>query len=55
MMPFVTAAFFGLCFALLGYMGVNGKIPPLNLFNETTGPAVCGAIGVAMGFWLGNR
>jgi len=48
--------FFGAAFAFLGYLAVDGNIPPLHLLGKTAGPAVCGALGVVAGVcWLGNR
>jgi hypothetical protein len=47
--------FFGACFALVGYLAVDGKIPPLHLLGKTAGPITCAVVGVGVGLWLGNR
>jgi hypothetical protein len=47
--------FFGACFALVGYLAVDGNIPPLHLLGKTAGPITCGVLGFGVGLWLGNR
>jgi hypothetical protein len=48
-------SFFAACFALVGYIAVDGKIPPLHLLGHPGGPISCGVLGFVVGFWLGNR
>jgi hypothetical protein len=50
-----SALFFGACFAFVGYLAVDGNIPPLHLLGKTAGPITCGVVGLVVGFWLGNR
>ena len=47
--------FFGACFAFVGYIAVDGNIPPLYLLGTPAGPIACGVLGLGVGFWLGNR
>ena len=47
--------FIGACFALVGYIAADGNIPPLHLLGKPAGPITCGVLGLAVGFWLGNR
>jgi hypothetical protein len=42
-------------FALVGYVAVDGNIPPLHLLGMPAGPITCGALGLVVGFYLGNR
>jgi hypothetical protein len=49
------ALLFGVCFAFVGYLAVDGKIPPLYLLGKTGGPITCGVLGLGVGFYLGNR
>ena len=46
---------FGACFALVGYLAVDGKIPPLHMLGQPAGPITCGVFGLVVGFYLGNR
>jgi hypothetical protein len=46
---------FAVCFALVGYLAVDGNIPPLYLLGKPAGPIVCGVLGLGVGFYLGNR
>jgi hypothetical protein len=42
-------------FALVGYIAVDGNIPPLYLLGKPAGPIICGVLGFGVGFYLGNR
>jgi len=55
MKQLLWGVFFGGCFALVGYLAVDGSIPPLYLLGPTAGPATCGVLGFGVGLWLGNR
>jgi len=42
-------------FAFVGYLAVDGNIPPLHLLGMPAGPITCGVVGLVIGFYLGNR
>ncbi len=46
---------FSAFFAFVGYAGERAGIPPFNLFKETWAPIIFAAVGLGVGFWLGNR
>ena len=47
--------FFGAFFAFVGYLAVDGNIPPLHLLGMPGGPITFGVLGLGVGFYLGNR